>query len=247
MTASHSLSVLRKEYLGFGIVSSMPFWVVASQDIQIIFISSATGPRASPTALEMPPLIMSTLFCKASFRNRSVVSFGFVSSSMNSSIFRPRMPPAALMRSTPHWKPRIPTSPTVAATPLLIGSTPILTGLAWAKSGARFAASIASRPPMATAADPVSFRKVRRVVCMCPPVSSRGCWIVTRFILEAIDQRRSRRAFSSGIRSRRLRPSGDSGRRGRRGGWMRRNSSREGSIDTLPRRSPRPWAPVIVT
>ena len=36
ITASHSLSVERNEYFGLGIVSSTPFWVVASQASQIV-------------------------------------------------------------------------------------------------------------------------------------------------------------------------------------------------------------------
>ena len=62
MTASHSLSVLRNAYFGFGMVSSTPFCVVASHESQSAFSSSATGPSASPTPVEMPPWITSTLF-----------------------------------------------------------------------------------------------------------------------------------------------------------------------------------------
>ena len=100
ITASHSLSHERNAYLGFGIVSSTPFCVVASQESQIILRSSATGPMASPTAVDAVPVITSTFVWRASLRKRSTVSWGLDSSSMTVSTLRPRMPPAALILST---------------------------------------------------------------------------------------------------------------------------------------------------
>src|SRR5207249_9435600 len=79
ITASHSLSVERNEYFGFGIDSSTPFCVVASHASQIVFISSAAGPRARPTPVEMAPLTASTLSESASLRKRSAVALGLES------------------------------------------------------------------------------------------------------------------------------------------------------------------------
>src|SRR5205809_7501918 len=80
ITASHSLSVERKEYFGFGIDSSTPFCVVASQASQIVFISSAAGPGARPTPVEMAPLNASTLSERPSLPKRSTASLGLDSS-----------------------------------------------------------------------------------------------------------------------------------------------------------------------
>src|SRR2546422_439892 len=124
ITASHSLSVERNEYFGLGIDSSTPFCVVASHESQIVFISSAAGPSASPTPVEIAPLTASTLSCSASLRKRSTVSFGLDSSSITSSSLRPRMPPAPLMRSVANCTPRSPDSPTGASTPALAARMP---------------------------------------------------------------------------------------------------------------------------
>src|SRR6267142_1401280 len=161
ITASHSLSVDRNEYFGLGIVSSTPFWVVASQASQIVFISSATGPSARPTPVEMAPVTASTLSCSASLRKRSTVSLGLDSSSTTSSILRPRMPPAALMRSAAHCTPRRPDSPTGASTPAFAASTPSFTGVDCANAGA-----ISSPTAAAAVAPAVSWRNCRRVVRM---------------------------------------------------------------------------------
>src|SRR2546422_7389586 len=161
ITASHSLSVERNEYFGLGIDSSTPFCVVASHESQIVFISSAAGPSASPTPVEIAPLTASTLSCSASLRKRSTVSFGLDSSSITSSSLRPRMPPAALMRSVAHCTPRSPDSPTGASTPALAARMPSFTGPDCANAGAR-----SSRTPAAAAAPAVSVRKYRRVVRM---------------------------------------------------------------------------------
>jgi hypothetical protein len=127
--------------------------VVASHASQIVFISSAAGPIASPTPVEIAPVTTSTLSWSASLRNRSTVSFGLDSSSMISSSLRPRMPPAALMRSVAHCTPRNPDSPTGASTPDLAASTPIFTGPDWAKAAG------ASTPTAAAAAvTPVTCR-----------------------------------------------------------------------------------------
>jgi hypothetical protein len=91
------------------------------------------------TAVDATPVMASTLAWRASFRKRSTVSLGFDSSSTISSIFRPRIPPAALMRSTANWVPRSPDSPTGAVTPALAASTPILTAGVWARAGDRSA------------------------------------------------------------------------------------------------------------
>src|SRR5436305_13293005 len=81
ITASHSLSVERKEYFGFGIDSSTPFCVVASHASQIVFISSAAGPRARPTPVEMAPLTASTLAESGSLRQRCTLHVGLECSS----------------------------------------------------------------------------------------------------------------------------------------------------------------------
>ena len=137
ITASHSLSVLRKRYFGLGSVSSTPSWVVPSQKIVSARVSSATGPSARPTPVETMPCTQSTLSCSTSFWKRSMVSLGLVSSSTTSSILRPAMPPAALKRSTAHCVARRPLSPALAAMPERGARMPILTGLAWAMAGAK--------------------------------------------------------------------------------------------------------------
>src|SRR5262245_59955457 len=138
-------------------VSSTPFYVVASQSSQMVFSSSATGPSARPTPVEMAPEITSTLLWRASLRNRSTVSLGLDSSSTTSSILRPRMPPAALMRSVAYCTPRRPDSPTGAVTPAFAASTPIFTGPLWAWPRPGTA-------PASTAAPPIPLRKCRRDV-----------------------------------------------------------------------------------
>src|SRR6267143_2184435 len=158
ITASHSLSVERNEYFGLGIDSSTPFCVVASHASQIVFISSAAGPSASPTPVEMAPLTASTLSCSASLRKRSTVSFGLDSSSITSSSVRPRMPPAALMRSVANCTPRSPDSPTGASTPALAARMPSRTGPRCARAGAASSGKAAAAAPT-----PESFRKYRRV------------------------------------------------------------------------------------
>src|SRR5437870_8619756 len=158
ITASHSLSVERNEYFGLGIDSSTPFCVVASHESQIVFISSAAGPSASPTPVEIAPLTASTLCCSASLRKRSTVSFGLDSSSITSSSLRPRMPPAPLMRSAANCTPRSPDSPTGASTPALAARMPSRTGPLCARTGATSSGRAAAAAP---AAD--SFNKWRRV------------------------------------------------------------------------------------
>src|SRR5213592_18059 len=158
ITASHSLSVERNEYVGLGIDSSTPFCVVASHESQIVFISSAAGPSASPTPVEIAPLTASTLCCSASLRKRSTVSFGLDSSSITSSSLRPRMPPAPLMRSVANCTPRSPDSPTGASTPALATRMPSRTGPLCARTGATSSGRAAAAAP---AAD--SFKKWRRV------------------------------------------------------------------------------------
>src|SRR5438094_238318 len=158
ITASHSLSVERNEYFGLGIDSSTPFCVVASHESQIVFISSAAGPSASPTPVEIAPLTASTLCCSASLRKRSTVSFGLDSSSITSSSLRPRMPPAPLMRSVANCTPRSPDSPTGASTPALATRMPSRTGPLCARTGATSSGRAAAAAP---AAD--SFKKWRRV------------------------------------------------------------------------------------
>src|SRR2546427_10673355 len=158
ITASHSLSVERNEYFGLGIDSSTPFCVVASHESQIVFISSAAGPSASPTPVEIAPLTASTLCCSASLRKRSTVSFGLDSSSITSSSLRPRMPPAPLMRSVANCTPRSPDSPTGASTPALAARMPSRTGPLCARTGATSSGRAAAAAP---AAD--SFKKWRRV------------------------------------------------------------------------------------
>src|SRR5438445_3294333 len=169
ITASHALSVERNEYFGRGIDSSTPFCVVASQASQIVFISSAAGPRARPTPVEMAPLTASTLSWSASLRKRSTVSFGLDSSSMTSSSLRPRIPPAALRRSAANWTPRSPDSPTGASTPALAARTPSRTGPLCARAGAASSGSAA-----ATAPAPESLKKRRRVRRMRPPCGPNG-------------------------------------------------------------------------
>ena len=66
--ASTSLSTLLKAHLGLGMVSSTPFCVVPSQESHGTSISSATGPRASVTPVEMPPMTTSTLSWRMSLR-----------------------------------------------------------------------------------------------------------------------------------------------------------------------------------
>ena len=66
--ASTSLSTLLKAHLGLGMVSSTPFWVVPSQDSHGVPISSATGPSASVTPVEMPPTTTSTFSWRMSLR-----------------------------------------------------------------------------------------------------------------------------------------------------------------------------------
>ena len=82
--ASTSLSTLLNAHLGLGMVSSTPFWVVPSQDSHGVPISSATGPSARVTPVEMPPTTTSTFSWRISLRYRSTVSFGFDSSSVTS-------------------------------------------------------------------------------------------------------------------------------------------------------------------
>ena len=65
--ASTSLSTLLKAQRGFGIVSSTPFCVVPSHESQGVPRSSATGPSASVTPVEMPPSTASTLSWRTSF------------------------------------------------------------------------------------------------------------------------------------------------------------------------------------
>src|SRR5881296_2750511 len=158
ITASHSLSVERNEYFGLSIDSSTPFCVVASHESQIVFISSAAGPSASPTPVEIAPLTASTLCCSESLRKRSTVSFGLDSSSITSSSLRPRMPPAPLMRSVANCTPRSPDSPTGASTPALAARMPSRTGPLCARTGATSSGRAAAAAP---AAD--SFKKWRRV------------------------------------------------------------------------------------
>ena len=50
ITASHSLSVLRKRYFGLGSFSSTPSWVVPSQKMVSARASSTTGPERQPNA-----------------------------------------------------------------------------------------------------------------------------------------------------------------------------------------------------
>src|SRR2546427_741564 len=158
ITASHSVSAERNEYFGLGIDSSTPFCVVAPHESQIVFISSAAGPSASPTPVEIAPLTASTLSCSASLRKRSTVSFGLDSSSITSSSLRPRMPPAPLMRSVANCTPRSPDSPTGASTPALATRMPSRTGPLCARTGATSSGRAAAAAP---AAD--SFKKWRRV------------------------------------------------------------------------------------
>src|SRR2546427_5109812 len=158
ITASHSLSVERNEYFGLGIDSSTPFCVVASHESQIVFISSAAGPSASPTPVEIAPLTASTLCCSASLRKRSTVSFGLDSSSITSSSLRPRMPPAPLMRSVAHRTRGRPERPGGASAPAWAARMRGRTGPLGARTGGTAGGRAAAAAP---AAD--SFKKWRRV------------------------------------------------------------------------------------
>ncbi len=66
--ASTSLSTLLKAHLGLGMVSSTPFCVVPSQASHGVSMSSATGPSARVTPVEMPPTTTSTLSWRMSLR-----------------------------------------------------------------------------------------------------------------------------------------------------------------------------------
>ena len=66
--ASTSLSTLLKAHVGWGIVSSTPFCVVPSHESQGVARSSATGPSASVTPVEMPPSTACTLSWRTSLR-----------------------------------------------------------------------------------------------------------------------------------------------------------------------------------
>src|SRR5215831_16225699 len=112
--ASTSLSTLLNAHLGLGIVSSTPFCVVPSHESHGVPRSSATGPRASVTPVEIPPSTTSTLSCSTSLRYRSTVSFGFDSSSTTSCTGRPRIPPPLFTRSAHHSVARSPAAPTGA-------------------------------------------------------------------------------------------------------------------------------------
>src|SRR5881398_205293 len=168
--ASTSLSTLLKAHLGLGIVSSTPFWVVPSQESQGVPRSSATGPSASVTPVEMPPSTASTLSWRMSLRSRSTVSFGFDSSSTMSCTGRPRIPPALFTRSSHHSVERSPAAPTGAAIPARIVSTPIFTGPpACANTGAASRRTVAAAAPA-----PMSLSKLRRVVLMASSLRVRA-------------------------------------------------------------------------
>ena len=66
--ASTSLSTLLKAHFGLGMVSSTPFCVVPSHESHGVPRSSATGPSASVTPVEIPPSTASTLSWRTSLR-----------------------------------------------------------------------------------------------------------------------------------------------------------------------------------
>ena len=136
ITASHSLSVERKTYFEFGIISLTPSWVVPSHITVSACSSSATGATPRLTPVEIRPWMASTFSCRISRRNRSIVSFGLVSSSITSSNLRPAMPPSLFIRSVAHCTARMPHSPAVPAAPDRGAMMPIRSGLSCASAGA---------------------------------------------------------------------------------------------------------------
>jgi hypothetical protein len=158
ITASHSLSVERNTYFGFGIVSLTPSCVVPSHITVSACSSSATGATPRLTPVEIKPWTASTFSCRISRRKRSIVSFGLVSSSNTSSILRPAMPPSLFIRSVAHWTARIPHSPAVPAAPDRGAVIPIRSGLSCARAGAKTPGAAAARTPL-----PASLENSRRV------------------------------------------------------------------------------------
>ena len=161
ITASHSLSVERNTYFGFGIISLTPSWVVPSHMISSACSSSATGATPRLTPVEIRPCTVSTFSCRIRRRSRSIVSFGLVSSSITSSNLRPAMPPSLFIRSVAHCTARMPHSPAVPATPERGAMIPILSGLSCAIAGENTCGAAAASMPV-----PASFEKSRRVSFM---------------------------------------------------------------------------------
>src|SRR5215472_9087660 len=164
--ASTSLSTLRNAQLVLGMVSSTPFCVVPSHESHGVPISSATGPTASVTPVEMPPSTTSTFSWSTSLRYRSTVSFGLDSSSTTSWTWRPRMPPDLFTRSAHHSVPRRPAAPTGAAMPARMASTPIFTGSEGTPLRACARATAGNPAAAAVAAAPAPLMNARRSMFM---------------------------------------------------------------------------------
>src|SRR5712675_188580 len=158
ITASHSLSVERKTYFGFGIISLTPSCVVPSHITRSACSSSATGATPRLTPVEINPCTASTFSCRIKRRKRSIVSFGLVSSSNTSSILRPAMPPSLFIRSAAHWTARMPHSPAVPAAPDRGAIMPSRRGFSCASAGAAIVGTAAARTPV-----PANLEKSRRV------------------------------------------------------------------------------------